>query len=205
MILPDPIHNPGAPGFNQCTLTSVQPFMQDTMPNSRVLTTTSGEHYWEINLSYGDLTREEYQILNAQIDRTIQKGESLKVWLPQYELHGFKLNSFNLTQQSNAQSSTITLARQGMRVLPQKGYLIQLSNHEKVYRITDYAFDGLNLKIDIYPKLVKTSPVGTTAKFSGIYFNTEFQDRSQPISSNVPFNSDGFYSEGVEIQLREAL
>jgi hypothetical protein len=64
MQLPDPIHNPGAPGFSSSELQSVQPFLQDTMPNTKVLSVTSGEQYWKITLGYSDLLKAEYNILN---------------------------------------------------------------------------------------------------------------------------------------------
>ncbi|AZV01999.1 hypothetical protein [Aeromonas phage Akh-2] len=64
MQLPDPINNPGAPGFSSSDLQSVQPVMQDSMPNTKVLSVTSGEHYWKLTLGYSDMLASEYNILS---------------------------------------------------------------------------------------------------------------------------------------------
>ncbi|WBF79377.1 distal tail protein [Aeromonas phage vB_AdhS_TS3] len=64
MQLPDPINNPGAPGFSSSDLQSVQPILQDSMPNTKVLTVTSGEQYWKLNLGYPDMLVSEFNILN---------------------------------------------------------------------------------------------------------------------------------------------
>ncbi|MGL5154634.1 MAG: hypothetical protein ACRC9H_06865 [Aeromonas veronii] len=63
MLLPDPINNPGAPGFSSSELVSVQPVIQDWMPNTKSLSVSSGEHYWELTLGYSDLLPSEYNIL----------------------------------------------------------------------------------------------------------------------------------------------
>lgn len=201
MQLPDPINNPGAPGFSSSDLQSVQPIMQDSMPNTKVLSVSSGEQYWKLTLNYSDMLQSEYNILNQQIDKTIQLGEKLKVWLPQYEDWSFKLNSYQVTQST---STSVSFSTQGMQQLPKIGFMIQFQNHDKVYRITDYSIQGNTITINFFPSLRVAVPNTTLAKFTSILFSMDFVDRSQPIST-VSYNSDGYYGEGVSLELRESI
>lgn len=201
MKLPDPISNPEAPGFSSSILSSVQPIIQDAMPNTKVLSTSSGQQYWQLTLAYADLLKTEYNILTQQIDSTISKGEALEVWLPQYEDYTFKLSSYAITAST---VSSVTLSKTGMVSLPKIGNLIQFQNHKKVYRITGVQVNSTTLTISFYPSLRVTVPNSTIAKFTGIYFNMDFIDRSNPITE-VQYNSDGYYGEGLTIELRESI
>ena len=201
MRLPDPINNPEAPGFSSSILSSVQPIIQDAMPNTKVLSTSSGQQYWQLTLTYADLLKTEYNILTQQIDSTISKGEALEVWLPQYEDYTFKLSSYAITAST---VSSVTLSKTGMTGLPKVGNLIQFQNHKKVYRITEFQVGGSTITISFYPSLRVSVPNGTVAKFTGIYFNMEFMDRSNPMTE-VQYNSDGYYGEGITLELRESI
>lgn len=201
MLLPDPINNPGAPGFSSSELQSVQPFLQDSMPNTKVITVTSGEQYWKLSLGYSDLLVSEYNILNQQIDKTIQLGETLEVWLPQYEDYTFKLSNY---QQISTTINSVTLSGTGRQSTPKVGHMIQFQNHKKVYRINGYTLSGSNIIISFYPSLRVPVPAATLVKFTGIRFNMEFMDRSAPISGAM-YNSDGFYGEGITLELRESI
>ncbi len=199
MKLPDPINNKGAPGFSLSTLTSVSPVIQDQMPNSKVLTVSQGEQYWQVTLEYSDLLVSEYNMLNAQIDKAILLGEPLEVWLPQYEDYTFKQGS---TLVDKLSEYSFRLPRQGSRSLPKLGNIIQFSNHSKVYRITGVQVDQDYITIEFFPTLRKPLLPQTTVKFTGVYFTLEFVDRSNPIQT-TPFTQDGFYSQGVTLELRE--
>lgn len=201
MKLPDPINNPEAPGFSSSILQSVQPFIQDSMPNSKVLSVSTGEQYWQLTLGYSDLLKSEYNVLMQQIDYTISKGEALEVWLPQYEDYNFKLSSYAVTAST---IDSVTFSRTGISGLPKVGNMIQFQNHKKVYRITGVQLGGSTITISFYPSLRTTVPNNTIAKFTGIYFNMEFLDRSNPVTE-VQFNSDGYYGEGLTIELRESV
>lgn len=201
MKLPDPINNPEAPGFSSSILQSVQPIIQDAMPNTKVLSVSSGEQYWKLTLGYSDLLKSEYNILSQQIDSTISKGEALEVWLPQYEDYNFKLNSYAITAST---ATSATFSKTGMTGLPKVGNLIQFQNHKKVYRITEFQVGGSTITISFYPSLRVSVPNGTVAKFTGIYFNMEFMDRSNPMTE-VQYNSDGYYGEGITLELRESI
>lgn len=201
MLLPDPINNPGQPGFSSSQLVSIQPVMQDWMPNTKSLSVSSGEHYWEITLGYSDLLPSEYNILVQALDKTLQLNEKLDIWLPQYEDYTFKLSNY-VVQSNN--STTITLSQVGMVSTPKKGMLLQFSNHKKVYRITDFRIQQGALTIEFFPPLRTAVTVSNTVKFTGIRFSMDFKDRSTPLSTPT-FNSDGFYSEGATLELREAI
>lgn len=201
MLLPDPINNPGAPGFSSSELVSVQPVFQDWMPNTKSISVSSGEHYWELTLGYSDLLPSEYNILAQAIDKTLQLNEKLEVWLPQYEDYTFKLNSYTVQQSTQ---TSVTLPQAGMVSTPKKGMMLQFSNHKKVYRITDFRISGSNVIIDFFPALRTAVTTANTVKFTGIRFSMDFKDRSAPLSTPT-FNSDGFYSEGATLELREAI
>lgn len=201
MLLPDPINNPGAPGFSSSELASVQPVLQDWMPNNKSLSVSSGEHYWEITLAYSDMLPSEYNILAQAIDKTIQQDEKLEVWLPQYEDYTFKLSNYAVQQSTN---TSVTLSQTGMVSTPKRGMLLQFSNHKKVYRITDFRLSGGNVIIDFYPSLRTAVTTANTVKFTSIRFSMDFKDRSNPLPQPT-FNSDGFYSEGATLELREAI
>lgn len=201
MLLPDPINNPGAPGFSSSELVSVQPVFQDWMPNTKSISVSSGEHYWELTLGYSDLLPSEYNILAQAIDKTLQLNEKLEVWLPQYEDYTFKLNSYKVQQSTQ---TSVTLPQAGMVSTPKKGMMLQFSNHKKVYRITDFRISGSNVIIDFFPALRTAVTTANTVKFTGIRFSMDFKDRSAPLSTPT-FNSDGFYSEGATLELREAI
>lgn len=201
MNLPDPINNPGAPGFSSCELISVSPVFQDWMPNTKSLSVSSGEHYWEVSLGYSDMLPSEYNILQQSIDKALQLGEKLEVWLPQYEDYTFKLNNYAVQQSTN---TSITLSQTGMVSTPKRGMLLQFSNHKKVYRITDFRLSGSNVTIDFYPHLRTAVTAANTAKFTSIRFSMDFKDRSTPLPQGL-FNSDGFYGEGITLELREAI
>lgn len=201
MLLPDPINNPGAPGFSSSELESVQPVIQDWMPNNRSLSVSSGEHYWQLTLGYSDLLPSEYHILAQAIDKTIQQDEKLEVWLPQHEDFTFKLSSYLIKQTT---PSSVSLSQLGMVSSPKRGMLLQFSNHKKVYRITDFRLNGGNVIIDFYPSLRTPVTTSHTVKFTGIRFSMDFKDRSNPLPQPT-FNSDGFYGEGATLELREAI
>lgn len=201
MLLPDPINNPGAPGFSSCELNSISPVFQEWMPNTKSLSVSSGEHYWELTLGYSDLLPSEYNILAQAIDKTLQLNEKLEIWLPQYEDYTFKLNSYTIQQSTQ---NSVTLPQAGMVSTPKRGMLLQFSNHKKVYRITDFRISGSNVIIDFFPALRTAVTPANTVKFTGIRFSMDFKDRSTPLSSPT-FNSDGFYSEGATLELREAI
>lgn len=200
MLLPDPINNPGAPGFSSCELVSVSPVFQDWMPNTKSLSVSSGEHYWEVSLGYSDMLPSEYNILQQSIDKALQLGEKLEIWLPQYEDYTFKLSNYAVQQSTN---TSITLSQAGMVSTAKRGMLLQFSNHKKVYRITDFRLSGGNVIIDFYPSLRTAVTTANTVKFTSIRFSMDFKDRSTPLPQTL-FNSDGFYSEGITLELREA-
>lgn len=201
MLLPDPINNPGAPGFSSSELISVQPVLQDWMPNNKSLSVSSGAHYWEIVLHYSDMLTSEYNILAQQIDKTLQLNQKLEVWLPQYEDYTIKLSDYSIKSHSTNQ---VTLKQQGLISFPKPGMLIQFSNHTKVYRITGFSIQGDSLTIEFFPSLRVSLPQGTQIKFTGIRFTTDFKDRSNPLPAPT-YNQDGFYSEGATLELREAI
>lgn len=87
---------------------------------------------------------------------------------------------------------------------PKKGMMLQFSNHKKVYRITDFRISGSSVIIDFFPALRTAVTTANTVKFTGIRFSMDFKDRSAPLSTPT-FNSDGFYSEGATLELREAI
>lgn len=201
MRLPDPINNPGAPGFSSSELVSIQPILQDWMPNNKSLSVSSGEHYWEITLGYSDMLVSEYNILAQAIDKTLQLQEKLEVWLPQYEDYTFKLGNYTVQQSSQ---NSVTLSQDGMVSVPKVGMLLQFSNHKKVYRITDFKLVGGSVTIEFYPSLRTSVSQSNTVKFTGIRFSMDFKDRSNPLPQPT-FNSDGFYGEGTTLELREAI
>lgn len=200
MRLPDPITVPGQPGFVSVTLTNIQPFLQDQMPNTTVLTHTAGEQYWEATISYGDLTRPEYSILEAQINKTIRDGEKLQVWLPHKESYGNGIAPATVTK---INEYTVTYPYVSGR-LPDQGTIIQFSNHKKVYMLTSVVRNGSLVTLEFFPTFRLPLQVGTTVKFNQILFNMEFLDRSTPLTSQT-FNSDGYFASGATLELRETL
>ena len=136
------------PGFASVKFSSNQPTMVSRTNGGKVVTRSQATQYWQINISYNPLTRDEFEPVNSFLMSRQGRLSPFYVVLPQYAV------SRNSTFATYAASNTIStvgatnsgatkLTAQGFNVTdsPRPGDLFTIedtenSNHVKAYMIT---------------------------------------------------------------------
>ena len=202
MRLPDPFTNSNAPGFLSVNITDNSTIIQDELPNNEVLQVDTGYQYWGINITYDQLLPEEFEVIRSFCFKAKSTNSPIEVLLPQYENYKFTLDSYSVKANLSGDRIIITNVN-SIKEQPIVGSVIKLSNHPKVYHITDYSYNSTTKEytIGIYPRLAVTTTGLEQAVLSAVLFRTRFKDVN---SLNSTLNSDNVY-EGFTLQLREAL
>lgn len=202
MRLPDPFTDILAPGFEAVELTDNATIIQDTFNNNEVLQVDTGGQYWGINITYGSLLPEEFEILRSFLFKAKATNSTIEVLLPQFENYSFSLNSY-LVKAGSSGSSIVIRNVTNIANQPNIGCIVKLSSHPKVYHVTGYSYNSTTdeYTIDIYPRLAITTTGSETVSFSSVLFTTRLVD---PNSLTSTLNSDSIY-EGFTLRLREAL
>lgn len=202
MRLPDPFTNSNAPGFLSVNITDNSTIIQDELPNNEVLQVDTGYQYWGINITYDQLLPEEFEVIRSFCFKAKSTNSPIEVLLPQYENYKFTLDSYSVKANLSGDQIIITNVN-SIKEQPIVGSVIKLSNHPKVYHITDYSYNSTTKEytIGIYPRLAVTTTGLERAVLSAVLFRTRFKDVN---SLNSTLNSDNVY-EGFTLQLREAL
>jgi hypothetical protein len=201
MRLPDPYVDLAAPGFSSAKLVDVDPYITDTMPNGTVLRTKVASQYWTLDLSYPDLTENEFRILYSAIAESKRLSTTIDVLLPQYEQYHVQgdATTANITDGSNGSEVTITDLT-SLTGTPRVGSLFKLSTHSKVYRIASIDIQPGFWKLGLFPNLSITT-LNAKPIFNNILLEMTLTTDSLPIED---VSVDGFY-RGVSISLREQL
>lgn len=144
-ILPDPnntFNGEYGPGFKSVSLISNQPVLKSRTNSGRVVTRAKAAQYWEINISYNPMTREEFDIVYSFL--LAKRGGLIpfEVSLPQYLLpKDTALTGATVTSLINAGSNTINYVPTGGGVAS-PGDLFTVSDdlydssHTKAYKVT---------------------------------------------------------------------
>ena len=198
-ILPDPdrkIMNSGkqdnslgtaGPGFASVKFSSNQPTMVSRTNGGKVVTRSQATQYWQINISYNPLTRDEFEPVNSFLMSRQGRLSPFYVVLPQYSV------SRNSTFATYAASNTIStvgatnsgatkLTAQGFNTTdsPRPGDLFTIedtenTNHVKAYMITrvetNADYDGnqpttIQRIIHFNPPMIYSSGTTTTINFT---------------------------------------
>jgi hypothetical protein len=201
MRLPDPYVDLAAPGFSSAKLVDVDPYITDTMPNGTVLRTKVASQYWTLDLSYPDLTEDEFRIVQSTIAESKRLSTTIDVLLPQYEQYHVQgdASTANVSNGSNGSEVTITDIN-ALTGTPRIGSLFKLSTHSKVYKITDVVIQSGTWKLSLYPNLAITT-LNASPIFNNILLEMTLTNDSLPTED---VSVDGFY-RGVTIALREQL
>lgn len=159
-ILPDPdrkIMNSGkqndvsgtaGPGFASVKFSSNQPTMVSRTNGGRVVTRSQATQYWEIDINYNPLTRDEFEPVNSFLMSRQGQLSPFYVVLPQYAV---SRNSIFATYAASNTISTVGVTNSGATKLtaqgfnssnsPRPGDIFTVSdsnnsNHIKAYMIT---------------------------------------------------------------------
>ncbi|EJB4242421.1 hypothetical protein MT068_001512 [Salmonella enterica] len=204
MRLPDPYTNPeySGLGFESVNLVDNDPMIRDELPNGKVVEVKVSAQYWGINISYPDLFPDEYAFLDSKILEYKRTGGYLEVLLPQYEAFRVRGDASKATIPAGQKGSQITLNTNGVLVgTPKVGDLFKLSNHPKVYKITNFTRSGNTWGLSLYPDLFITTTGSEKPVFNGILFRTKLMNGD---SLGATLNNTGTYS-GISLSLRESL
>ena len=172
-VLPDPNHGRAAdgeessasanlgPGFKSVKLTSRQKVMRSTTNSGRILQRFHGYHKWEVNITYNNLTKDEFKEVYAFLLERRTTLAPFFVQLPQYR--GQSSTSTIVDQGPIAAGSTTITLESGDGANCAVGDLFTItdsnnSNHLKAYKITKVSTDT----ITITPPLSKAVTSGST-------------------------------------------
>ena len=172
-VLPDPNHGRAAdgeessasanlgPGFKSVKLTSRQKVMRSTTNSGRILQRFHGYHKWEVNITYNNLTKDEFKEVYAFLLERRTTLAPFFVQLPQYR--GQSSTSTIVDQGPIAAGSTTITLESGDGANCAVGDLFTItdsnnSNHLKAYKITKVSTDT----ITITPPLSKAVTDGAT-------------------------------------------
>lgn len=204
MRLPDPYTNPEYPGlgFESVNVVDNDPMIRDELPNGKVKEVKISAQYWGINISYPELFPDEYAFLDSKILEYKRTGDYLEVLLPQYEAFRVRGDTKSVTVPAGQKGSQIILNTNGtLTGLPKAGDLFKLSNHPKVYKITNFTSSGNVWNLSLYPDLFITTTGSEKPVFNGILFRTKLMNAD---SFGSTLNNNGTYS-GISLSLRESL
>lgn len=199
MRLPDPYVDSNAPGFSTARLGDVDPYIRDDMSDGSVLRTKVAAQYWTLDLSYPDLTEQEYNILISALAEAKRTSSTVDVLLPQYERYNVQGDASTAIVADGSSGSTVVIsAVTALTGLPKPGDLFKLSNHPKVYKITKVVNNSSSWSLSLYPALATTTH-NAKPVFNNILFSTTLEGDNLPIED---VTLEGFY-KGINISLRE--
>jgi hypothetical protein len=199
-ILPDPdrkIMNSGrqnnvsgtaGPGFASVKFSSNQPTMVSRTNGGKVVTRSQATQYWQINISYNPLTRDEFEPINSFLMSRQGRLSPFYVVLPQYSV---SRDSTFATYAASNTISTVGVTNSGATKLTAQGFNssdsprpgdmftiedTENSNHVKAYMITrvetnaDYPggtqpTDTQRI-INFNPPMIYSSATATTINFT---------------------------------------
>lgn len=201
MRLPDPYVDSNAPGFSSARLGDVDPYIRDDMSNGAVLRTKVAAQYWTLDLTYPDLTEQEFTIINTAVAEAKRTSSALEVLLPQYERYNVTGDATTATVVDGSSGSSVTILDvEALTGLPKVGDLFKLSNHPKVYKITSVTDNTTDWVLNLYPALATTT-FNAKPVFNNVLFKTTLEVDSLPVED---VTLEGFY-KGVTIALRETV
>lgn len=208
LTLPDPFTSPAGPGFTGVTLTSINRTMSHELNGFRVVTQQTAGQYWQIDISYPDMTQDEFLPLQSFLysikgmhvpfhirlphKRAPRNGPMGNVSLAncQTGLYGNKLVLTNWNAVALQTASALS-----------PGDMIKTTDSEKVYMVTSTSYTSVGsgtMEIYVEPDLV----VKTTSGTKIITDDIKFLVKSTEDTYSYALNAD-LYIPGFSLKLRE--
>jgi hypothetical protein len=200
--LPDPLSQPGAPGFTSVRMNDNNPVFRDRLPGGKVITLSSSAQYWGVTLSYEDLLAEEYNIILSTMLDSRQSGALIDVLLPHKQSYKVKGDTSVLTVASDQKGSVLQIGNYNLTGLPALGDIFRLSNHcSKVYTIHGVSIIDSTLKLSVYPNLMKITTGAEKVLFTNVLFQLALENPSE-LTNN--FAVEGIYNS-FQVELAESI
>lgn len=205
--LPDPTTNPKGPGFTQASLTPNYPGMHQTLNSASVVSVQVGGTYWEISVTYPDMTAAEIQPLHLFLLGLQGAFTPFEIQLPQHaNPMGGALTAPQQGIVQAASGDTIVIHNWdnvGGDIVA--GDMIKLSNGNKIYTVlsTSYVAGGANfgektLKLNF--SLAKAVTSVDKLEPNNILFRVKIKGESPTIT----LGNNGLY-RGFTLSVRESL
>jgi len=211
------------PGFASTAVTSNRPVQVSRTNSGRGIHRESSAHFWEINISYHPMLREDFDTVNSFLDSRNGRLKPFYVVLPQYSkpknaaFATFSLANVIKTQGIHtAGSSAIMLsAAIPITAYPRPGDFFTISdpsdiNHQKTYKVTRVETNALyqlgstqpstsQVRVHIMPPLTKV-----TSSLSVInWHNPKFRVIQKNDVIETQLSTDNLYS--FQLSLEEIL
>ena len=208
LTLPDPFTSPAGPGFSNVALTSVNRTMSHDLNGYRVVTQQTAGQYWQIDISYPDLTEDEFLALQSFLYSTKGMHVPFYVRLPHksYPRKGSMGNVSLANCQSGLYGNKLVFTNWNSVALQTSsslspGDMIKTTGSEKVYMVTRTSYSNVGsgtMEIYIEPDLV----VKTTTSTKLVTDDIKFLVKSLEDTYSYTLNSD-LYIQGFSLKLRE--
>lgn len=200
--LPDPLSQPGAPGFTSAKLLDNNPIYRERLPGGKIITLESAAQYWGVTLSYEELLPDEYDTILAAILESKSTGKFFSVLLPHKENYNVKGDPSNTIIMAGQEGNRLDISAFNLTGIPKKGDLIKLTNHcSKVYQIISASKTGSTLSLLLYPNLMKKTLGNEKPIFNNVLFQLALES---PDKWDSTFSSEGTYNS-FQLELAEAI
>lgn len=199
--LPDPLSQPGAPGFTNVRIVDNYPNYSERLPGGKVVSLQSAAQYWGITLYYDDLFFDEYNQLMMAIQEAKQTGKRLLVLLPSqtnFNVQGDTSGTYIAPGQKGA-----NLVMTGFTATPPKvGDIFKLTNHNsKVYQIRTVSKVSGTLTLGIYPNLMAETTGLEKPIFNTVLYEMVLENAGQIDTTLLP---EGVHAS-FQLELAESI
>lgn len=205
--LPDPTTNPKGPGFTQASLTPNYPGMHQTLNSASVVSVQVGGTYWEISVTYPDMTPEEIKPLHLFLLGLQGAFTPFEIQLPQH---------------ANPASGALTAPQQGVVQAASgdtlvihnwdnvggnvtAGDMIKLSNGNKIYTVISDSYTAGGVKSGIKTLKLNFPLAQAVTSVDKIEPNNIlFRVKIKGESPTITLGTNGLY-RGFSLAVRESL
>lgn len=190
--LPDPLTDPNAPGFTSVAVKNINPKYVDELLGGKTISVESAAQQWSFTLSYTDLFKDEFVLIENIILESMQSGIKLDVLIPHLESYAVTESLAGVTVGAGQQGTTLILENYTPTTAPNPGDMIKLGNHSsKVYKILKVSRASSVLTLKIFPALRKVTTGSETVQLNNILYEVSIKD---PTNWDYDFSEDGVFS-----------
>lgn len=206
--IPDPTTNPKGPGFTQASVLPVYPGMQHVLNSSSVVSVQVGGTYWEISVTFPDMTADEFLPLDIFLAGLQGAFSPFEIQLPQFAnpKNGALTTPLAGVLQAAAGDTLVIYNWDNIGGSIVAGDMLKLSNSNKIYRIlsTSIVVGGVNsgvATIKLNFPLAKAVTTIDKIQPNNILFRVKLKSSDVPASN---LGSNGLY-KGFALGMRESI
>lgn len=190
--LPDPLTDPNAPGFTSVGIKNSNPKYLDELMGGKTISVESAAQQWGLSLSYTDLFKNEFSIIENTVLEAMQSGSKLEVLVPHLESYRVSGSLAGITISPNQKGTSLVITDFTPTGTPEAGDMLKLGNHSsKVYKILKVSRSANTLTLKLFPALRKATTGSETLILNNILFEVSIND---PTTWTSNYSADGVYS-----------